>query len=362
MNRPWPLAALVAALFAVPSSAQVPTEEGPGLIFVGASDAAIVDFFTKHLVPLPPSRVGEKPKSLMLFQALLANDKEAYSRHCSCEVPLDFDILVKDAKALEDAIVDQRHAEIEAELWRPNKDGIASEDRARLDGVVNNAQASAAGWMNSVRFQVGAGPSEDGYTNFGGGAMVRFAYGSEKAGSIGVQGGAIGAVNGATDQLLHREMIDRNRPWERDFEVWEETRRKVSGLGKVRLGGVSYVSPKIGGRVSLEAGMDIGYASLDTSAEVVRETYIHEFVRLSNCYDGICEDWRTRTLSREVLHRGAGVQDRAWGNTVYGAANVQVGHDSPWSVRVEVAKDRFKAFPEASGMTYSLGGDYNIGK
>ena len=67
-----------------------------------------------------------------------------------------------------------------------------------------------------------------------------------------------------------------------------------------------------------------------------------------------------RRRGRETLDRGPGQKQSGLGHTTYVAA--QVSLSPQWALRAEVAKDSFKAFPEASGKTFSGGVVYNIGR
>ncbi|MBI4348261.1 MAG: hypothetical protein HY553_15575 [Elusimicrobia bacterium] len=336
------------------------------------SDERIVAFFTEQLVALPPSRVGEMPKSRRLFGALLDRDQETFDEILGHTVTqAEFDRMSASAITLENAATtnapqDKKYtpeeiAAIDREFERLKQIGPAlkAADSARLEGIVQNAAIEAAGWTSSLRLQAGLTQGDDGKSAFGGGGMLRFGYGKENTGTVGFQGGAILSGAGGQNKLLDRTLVDEARYYERPYEVWEETRRQVSGLNKVRFAGVSYVSPAIGGVVELEGGVDLAYAHMNTAPEVVRETYINELVR--RCYDGDCRrEWETRTLSTELLHRGYGQQQSGLGQTIYGAANIRFGKDSDLAGRVEVGKDRFKAFPEASGMSYSGGLSVNL--
>lgn len=356
MLRPWLLAALFAGLIVPFASAQATNE--------------VAARFLKAEGITYNSRIGE----LLVFRMLVDADKKNFDATIGRVTPQqEFDGLVARARAL-DALngPDARRAEPAPKAQAPAPAAVAASGAAgRIAKAAQSQDFDGSGAMDldvSIRLQGGASRSDEGTTSPAAGGMIRLGVGSPKFGTVGPQGGVIWSGNGYSNVRIGHELIDYNRSYRYgEWELWEDTYRRVSGLNKFRFGGVSYKSPYIGGRVALEAGIDLSLASMNTRPELIRESYLREWIDVP-CRDsqgytipGDCSRVDTRTLDRRTLAQGPGVKQSGWGNTKYIAAEI-ANRRQTVAVRVEASKDSFKAFPEASSWGVQGGVTFNLGK
>lgn len=373
MNRPWLLAALLAGL-AVPCSAKSPLP-----------DADIIQFFSAQAVALPASEEGKLPAYRTMFTALVKGDKTAYDQTAgSATTGERFDEMSRAAKALDEGApretAEGQAAAVETRRFvdlgaiSKNAPSLALLSAGKPFAAEERGSASAREPKSglilepSLRLQGGLGQSQEGKTSPAAGFSFRLGVGSEKFGTVGPQGGVIWSGNGHSNQRLGHDLVDYSSSWRYgNWEEWEDTYRRVSGLNKYRLGGVSYKSPYLGGRVAFEAGIDATFAHLNTKPEIIRENYIREWFPVTcrdsegNAIGGTCNREETRMLHRDVLSTGPGARQSGWGNTKYVAAEI-ANRSKSVAFRAEVSKDSFKAFPEASGWSGQGGVTFNFGK
>lgn len=357
MIRPWLLAALFAGVFVPFASAQVTNE-------------VAARFLSEEGITYN-SRVGR----LVVFKMLVDGDKRSFDATIGRPTArTEFDGLAAKARAM-DALYsapDAKRAEPAPKAQAPSPASVADSGAAnRIGKALKSQDFDGSGAMDvdvSIRLQGGAVRSDEGTTSPAGGGMIRLGVGSAKFGTVGPQGGVIWSGNGYSNVRFGHELIDYNRSYRYgEWEEWEDTYRRVSGLNKFRFGGVSYKSPYVGGRVAFEAGIDLSLATMNTKPEIVRENYLREWV-YAPCRDsqgytipGDCSRVETRMLDRRTLAQGPGVKQSGWGNTKYVAAEIS-NHRQTVAVRVEASKDSFKAFPEASSWGVQGGVTFNLGK
>ncbi len=187
-------------------------------------------------------------------------------------------------------------------------------------------------------------------------------------GNVGVSFGVNYSVAEKKERLIDQGIVAQsqyNGPGY--WEVYAQDFERKSGLNLLEFVRLSYQTPRIG-RLTLEAGMGLGFGWDDPRTRVEREAVYSEYQGSGWCtgynYNGYpysywCDHWYSRQEPTQTLSVSEGKKTSGFLHTVYGAATVAVTDNL--GLRVEV--NRFATWAaQSSGTAINGGLTYVFGK